>query len=195
MVELAIAIDPGEVQRAVLGLPPAFLFGDIEDVRRVQHVQRAAAHLANPELVGGGEEVVIGHALGHPDALLAVWVEGAHFHDPALVGVCHEQRLAGSVISVSINQFPHEQYGLPSLGAAFQCHTRKLGRIENALPGLRFRINLGLVRAFAYGELMLVHYAVIAVDVGVGMRDLRDMSQRNTGRARYFVGCGPSARA
>ena len=182
MMKLAVPVNPGEVQRAAFRRPPAFCPGNFKDIRRIHHIFGIGPNVTDAELVGGHKHLIVRHPLRHPDAAGAIHIIAGHFHDPAFMGIRHQQRFARAVVAILFDQFAHEPDGFARGFRPLQRYAGKLGRIKNPFPRFRLRVHFRFIGALADGKLMFVHDAVIGVKIGVRVRDLRNVAERHAGR-------------
>ena len=193
MVVFAVAhrAQPVDGLAAIFGRAPASLFQRGNE-RFAPHLVRVAGdEFADAKLVGGHPEMPVRNALGDPQPARA-FGRRCHFHHPGFLRVGHRQGLARAVIAVGFNQLAHKLDGFARRARAFQRHAGKLGRIEQALARLGAIADEGAVRAFAEHQPVLVHDAVGAIQIGIGMRHLRNVADGNAG---FFVGMGIAGRA
>ena len=107
----------------------------------------------------------------------------AHFKDPGLLAVADKQRFARGEIAVFVDQRAHQLDCLTGACAALQCNARQFSTVEQtALPAAARRLllrnmrglELGAIGAFAEHQIMFVHHAIAAVEIGVSMHHLPD---------------------
>lgn len=194
---LSFADGAQPVDRRLPGLGPAHLLETGQQFVGKHLIFGAGPDVADAELVGGHEHRPIRHALGDPGRVVFVVGQGAHLEYPGFLLVAHQQGLAGREIAIPVDQGTHQADGLARRPAAFQRHPRQFRAVEQAamLAGLfgfflRYmrRLEARAVGALAHHEVVLVHDAVAAVEVGERMSHLRDAAdQRRVRPARHLV--------
>ena len=85
-----------------------------------------ARDFTDAEFVGRDERLAVGNPLGDPRAVVGLVWEGAHLEHPPLVLVSNQQRLAGRVVTILVDQLAHQSDGLACAPAALERHPREL---------------------------------------------------------------------
>ena len=157
---------------------PAGFFQHLRQFRIINLVGIIFPNPPDPELVGCYKKFPVRHPLGDPKAPFTRG-RGLHLHHPAFVPVCHQQGLAGSPQSVCINEAADKMHRVPGCPAAFQSYPPQFGSVEDAAAFLWFQIFQmpGIVGAFSQHEAVLVHDAVIAVNVCISVSRFRNLPQ------------------
>ncbi len=187
VIVLAGADRPEPVQRSVLRIPPAQFLESGEKELGVHKVRAIWLDLADAELVGGHKDLAVRDPLGHPGRVVPVIGQGTHLEHPGLVLIRHQQGLAGRVVAVLLDELAHERDGIAGGLAALEGDAGKLGAVENPyllsgvhrlFSGDRLRLVVGSVGALAHHQVVLIHHAIVAIEIGVRMGYLGDVSDR-----------------
>lgn len=135
--------------------------------------------IVDAELIGSYKKFPIGNALRNPQTADSRrnWL---HFKYPAFMLIGNHQGFTCSIETIGIYELAHELYSFPGSAAALQGDAGQFGGIENASAGFNRPIFQpeGIVRAFAEHQALLAHYRIVAVDIGIGMGCLGNLSKR-----------------
>ncbi len=174
---------------AALRIVPAAVDGLRDHVRRGQRVGAPEVELADAEVIGDDDDVVVRDAAGHPDrAGFAAFggpfrPDAADLHRPELARIGDAEGLgatAGGQETVLLDERADELYGLA--GGRASLEGEDLGLFDRhdlarqtVDPG---DVELGALRAgaFADGQLALVHLRVAGVEIGERALDLGNVA-------------------
>lgn len=116
--------------------------------------------------------MVVGDALGRPDAADVVLAFAKDLHLPHLFGVGNSDALTAIAIAIDLDEIGNETYGITSRGATLQSHAFELlnhehtGRVDQSVGTAE--------SAFANGELMFVQTRISRVEISVGVGHFGD---------------------
>ncbi len=143
----------------------------------IKHIRVIRVDFANTQFICGYKHLAVRYFFCHPKTACA-FRTGCHFYDPAFFRIPDGQCFARAVITIGLNKIADQFNGFTCFCTTFRCYTAQFGAVENKFAGYWFGLDFGSVSALAEHKLMFVHDGVAAIEVCIGMCDLRNSAKR-----------------